>query len=77
MSDKIMYLLIARAVDSGPDGYNAEVRLGYLNEPPQEDIEDIISALLTIYEEAFGEPAVRTGYAVLPWVNELDGDSDG
>ena len=70
------YLLIIRAADDDHDGAHAEVRLGFVDEPTEDEVDDTVGTVRLLFEVTFKREPERVGHAVLPWINANDGDDD-
>lgn len=70
------YLIIARACEEDADGASAQVRIA-AGKVDQENLQKLENLMIDMFEEQFGHLPGRSGVAVLPYVNELDGDVDG
>lgn len=77
MSDQITHLVIVRGAALDPDGISAEVRLGFIGEPTEEELSTLRDAMAALFSDSFGELPARYGYAVLPWVTDIDDPEDG
>ena len=73
MSEPITHLVIARA---DPEGANAQAKIGHTKEPTPEILRQYEDHIAALYVQGFGRMPDRVGVAVLPWVEELDGDDD-
>lgn len=75
-TEPITHLIICRAADADPEGANAQAKVGFTKEPDQDALDGFHDGIMETYTKAFGRPPDRVGVVVLPWVRDLDDDSD-
>jgi len=76
MTNPSTHLAIVRAAGLGTDEPSLEARVGFIGPPSPLELAQLQENAINMYEAAHDRTPSRVAAAVLPWVEDLDGERD-